>query len=317
MRAWTLPRYGGPEVLELVELPDPVAGDGQVLVRVTAIGVNPFEVKQRRGDLAGSMRLDLPAVIGSEIAGVVEAIGHGTDDDADAGGATAGALAVGDLVAGTAARAYAELVAVRATRLARVPAGAAATHAAALPTGVTTADGALDALGVGAGDTVVVNGASGGVGQIAVQLLVQRGARVIGTGGAGSRDRIAALGAEPVVYGDGVVGRVRAAAPDGVDAVLDIAGHGFLDAAVELRGGVSRIVTIADSEGAERLGVPFFSAQSVRRPVGERIAPALAQLADGRLRVEVAGTYPFAELPAAHERVERGHPGGKIVVTVP
>src|ERR1700734_2231706 len=242
MKAVRFSRFGGPEVLEIVDLPDPHPGPGQVRIAVRAAGVNPSDWKKRQG----LMDEDLPQTLGYEAAGVVDEVGEGVAD-----------VAAGDRVFG-----FSEEGAPRAglavlPHYAPPPPSLGFPAAAALPAAIETATRALDQLGIGSGSTVLINGASGSVGSAAVQLAVVRGARVIGTASRANHDYLRSLGAEPVSYGEGLVERVRALAPDGVDLALDVAGCGVLGELIELAGGPEHVVTIADFAGAQEHGVRF------------------------------------------------------------
>jgi NADPH:quinone reductase-like Zn-dependent oxidoreductase len=242
----------------------------------------------------------LPTVLGLEIAGTVDGVGPGVDG-----------LAVGDDVLGFAdGGGYAEYA--LATTVAPKPAGLDWAAAAALPVAAETALRVLGLLEVARGDTVLIHGAAGAVGTVAVQLAVSRGATVVGTASEPNHDYLRELGATPVVYGGGLVDRVRAVAPDGIDAVFDAAGQGALPDSIELRGGTSRIVTIADP-AAFGLGVPFSSGAA---RAADALEEAARQAADGRLRLTVAETYPLEEAPAAHAVMDTGHGRGKIVLLV-
>ncbi|MDQ3579106.1 MAG: NADP-dependent oxidoreductase [Actinomycetota bacterium] len=300
MKAVVIDEFGGPEVLHVAdrELPEP--GSGQVRVRVRASGLNPMDRKVRSGEMQQMFPTELPTVLGVEVSGTVDAVGPEVDG-----------LSVGEEVLGFAdGGGYAEYA--LATTVAPKPDGLEWAAAAALPVAAETALRVLGLLGVTRGDTVLIHGAAGGVGTVAVQLAVSRGAGVIGTASEANHDYLRGLGAVPVVYGDGLVERVRAVAPDGIDAVFDVAGKGALEDSIELRGGKSRIVTIADP-AAFGLDIPFSSG-------GERDAEALAELArqaaDGRLRLTVAETYPLEETSVAHEVLDTGHGRGKIVLLV-
>jgi NADPH:quinone reductase-like Zn-dependent oxidoreductase len=296
-------QFGGPEVLELVELPDPEPGPGQIRVAVRATGVNPIDWKVRSGAMGG----DLPRRTGQEVAGVVDKLGDGVTG-----------LEVGDAVFGAAAGGggAAELALVES--YARVPQGLDFAGAAALPVAVETAARTLDVLGVGAGQTIVINGASGSVGIAAVQFARARGARVIGTASAANQDYVREFGAEPTTYGDGLVERVRALA-DGADPVvdraLDASGGGVLPALVELTGSPDRVVTIADYPGAEQTGVPFSGGMGSQR-AWHALADAAELIEAGRFRLPVAQTFPLADIAEAHRVSETGHPRGKLVLIV-
>ena len=295
MEAIVFDRFGGPEVLRTARVAVPEPGPGQVRLRVRSAGVNPVDHKIRSGWLEQVFPTTFPKILGWEASGVVDATG------ADVTGP-----AIGDEVFGfTDTGAYAEFA--LATVVARKPARLSWDEAAALPVAGETAQRVLDLLAVGAGDTLLLHGASGGVGGVAVQLAVARGATVIGTASPAGHDRLRELGAVPVAYGAGLADRVRAVAPDGVDAVFDAAGQDALPPSIELRGGTDRIVTIADAANAHALGVSF-SAD------GPRTADALARLAAAGLRIVVAQTFALADAGKAHERIATGHTGGKILL---
>ena len=244
MKAVIIDEFGGPEVLRVGdrEMPEPDAG--QVRVRVRAAGVNGVDAAIRSGDAQQIFPTKLPTVLGLEIAGVVDASGPNVDG-----------LAVGDEVLGLAdGGGYAEYA--LSTTVAPKPAELGWAEAAALPVAAETALRVLNMLEVARDDTVLIHGAAGGVGTVAVQLAVARGATVIGTASEPNHDYLCEIGATPVVYGEGLIDRVRAVAPDGIDAVFDAAGQGALPDSIELRSGTSRIVTIADP-AAFRLGVTF------------------------------------------------------------
>ncbi|MDD7938229.1 NADP-dependent oxidoreductase [Actinomycetospora lutea] len=299
-------RFGGPEVLEVVEREDPVPGEGQVLLAVRAAAVNPLDWKLRSGAMAGTDAPPEPQVPGYDVAGVVEAVGAGVTD-----------LAVGDEVLGKAPGAYAEKAVATATSLVRKPASLSFAQAASVPVGATTTYRVLDLLGLGEGDhtgtTLVVDGASGAVGVYAVQLAVARGATVIGTAGAAHQDDVRALGATPVLYGDGLADRVRALAPQGVDLALETAGKGALRDLVALTGSPEKVITIADYAGAQELGVTFSSGAD---PADERrwLADATECLADGRFRTTAVVTYPLEEAGKAQDDNQYGRVAGKLVL---
>ena len=299
-RAIVFASYGGPDVLRLVDVGEERPAAGQVHVRVMAAGVQPFDCAVRRGDLARWMPLRLPSRLGSELAGIVEEVGEG-----------AGHLAPGDAVLGWAPLAcHAEAAIVDAAQLVRKPTAVPWEEAGVLSASGQTADTALEALAVGPGDTVLVHAAAGGVGTFAVQLAALRGATVIGTASERNHDHLRALGATPVAHGPGLEERVRALAPQGVDAALDAAGGEALDVSVRLVARRDRIGTVADRAGAARLGVRALST--------ERSARRLAGLADlvarRRLRVFVTESLPLHDAAEAHRLVETGHVRGKVVL---
>ncbi|MGW5397652.1 NADP-dependent oxidoreductase [Streptomyces sp. NPDC003952] len=297
MRAVRFSRFGGPEVLEIVELADPHPGPGQVRIAVRAAGVNPSDWKKRRG----LMDEGLPQTLGYEAAGIVDELGGGVRD-----------VAVGDRVFGfsTEGAAQAELAVL--SYWAPVPPSLGFAGAAALPAAIETATRALDQLGVGSGATLLVNGASGGVGSAAVQLAAVRGARVIGTAGPANHAYLRTLGAEPVAYGEGLLDRVRALAPDGVDLALDVAGSGVLPELIELTGGPEHVVTIADFAGAQEYGVVFSRGDTGR--AFHALGEIGALIESGRFTLPVARTFPLTEVAEAHRASENGHTTGKLVL---
>jgi NADPH:quinone reductase-like Zn-dependent oxidoreductase len=299
MKAARFSRFGGPEVLEIVDLPDPHPGPGQVRIAVRAAGINPSDWKKR----VGLMDQELPQTMGYEAAGVVDELGAGVVD-----------VAVGDRVFGFSAEEGTQAELAVLSYYAPIPPSLDFAGAAALPAAIETATRALDQLGVRSGCTLLVNGASGTVGSAAVQLAVARGARVIGTASPANHDCLRSLGAEPVTYGEGLVERVRTLAPDGVDLALDVAGSGVLPELIGLAGGPERVVTIADFGGAQEHGVTFS-----RGDTG-RAVHVLAEIGDlvesGRFSLPVAQTFPLAEVAAAHRVSEAGHTRGKLVLLV-
>src|SRR3984885_6254072 len=242
MKAARFSRFGGPDVLEIVDLPDPHPGPGQVRIAVRAAGVNASDWKKRKG----LMDEELPQTMGYEAAGVVDELGDGVAD-----------VAVGDRVFGLSADGAAQAELAVLSYYAPIPPSLDFAGAAALPAAIETAPRALDQLGVGSGSTLLINGASGSVGSAAVQLAVARGARVIGTASPANHGYLRLLGAEPVAYGDGMAERVRALAPDGVDLALNVVGSGALPVLIDLAGGPQNVIELADIEGAKQHGVRF------------------------------------------------------------
>jgi NADPH:quinone reductase-like Zn-dependent oxidoreductase len=299
MKAARFDRFGGPEVLEIVTLPDPQPGPGQVRIAVRAAGVNPSDWKKR----AGLMDEGLPQTLGHEAAGVVDELGAGVTD-----------VAVGDRVFGFSAEGAAQAELAVLSDYAPIPPSLDFPGAAALPAAIETATRALDRLGVGSGGTLLVNGASGSVGSAAVQLAVVRGARVLGTASPSNHEYLRSLGAEPVAYGDGLVERVRALAPTGVDRALDVAGSGVLPELIELTGDQGHVVTIADFGGARDHGVTFSSGDTGR---AVHVLAEIGELIEsGRFSLPVARTFPLAEIAAAHRAGENGQVRGKLVLVV-
>ena len=300
MKAVTFSEYGGPEVLHVAEVDAPRPGPGQVRVAVRAAGVNPIDWKARSGMMREVAPLTFPAVDGREAAGVVDEVGSGVD------GVGAGDEVFGFAVSGAAAE-YARLDA-----FARKPPGLSWEEAAGLPVAVETSVRVFTVLGgLGEGQTIVINGAAGGVGTAAVQLARARGARVIGTAGEANHDFLRSLGAEPTRYGDGLVERVRALAPDGVDLAFDTAGKGGVPDLIELTGDPARVATIADF-GAAALGVKVTGGADFRAT--EALGEAASLIEAGRLHLPVARAFPFSQAAEAHRLSAGGHVRGKLVL---
>jgi NADPH:quinone reductase-like Zn-dependent oxidoreductase len=296
MRAVVFDQFGGPEVLHLGEVPDPEAGPGQVRVRVETVGLNAFDGKIRSGAMEAAFRTPLPAVPGTEVAGIVDQVG------ADVAG-----VAIGDRVTGWTSRGAAELAVLKLW--ASVPDGLDAAQAAALPVAGEAARRALRILAPLPGETLLVHGASGGVGGLATQLAVAAGVHVIGTASPANQERVASYGATPTTYGEGLVDRVRALTP-AVDAVLDAAGSGVLPDSIELRGGTDRVLTLTDP-AAHGLGVEFDERSA---PSAEDLAELVGLVVRGEVSVPVAKVLPLAEAARGQALVDGGRAGGKVVL---
>ncbi|WP_067891027.1 NADP-dependent oxidoreductase [Nocardia vaccinii] len=296
-------RYGDVDVLNVVEVPDPVAGPGEVVVRVVAAGINPGEAKIRSGSLHEIYPAKFPSGQGSDLAGRVVSIGEGVSG-----------VAAGDEVLGfTNERAsHATHAVVPVEQIAPKPAGLSWDVAGSLFVAGTTAFAAVRSVSPEDGDTIVVSGAAGGVGSLVVQLLRARGVTVIGIAGAANHEWLRSLGVTPVAYGDGLADRIRAIAPDGVDAFIDLYGPDYVELAIELGVRPDRIDTIADFAAVSKYGV-----KAEGNSAADTI-DVLAELAElvvaGTLDVPVAAVYPLAEVRAAYTELERGHTHGKIVL---
>lgn len=296
-------QYGEADVLTLAESPVPVPGPGQVLLRVRAAGVNPLDWKIRHGFMAAVFPVSFPHVLGLEASGEVVATGPDVT-----------AWTVGDQVFGPVVGGYAEYAVAEAAKLAAKPAGLDWAEAAAVPVAAEASTRALALLGLSAGETLLVHGAAGAAGRFAVQFAVDRGVTVVGTASGANQENLRALGATPVDYaGDGVFDRIRAAAPQGVDAVLDAAGSGVLAESVALVGGPERVVSLVDPAEAGPLGVTFTGGQDSDH-TAEALAAALVLHRAGTLSVPVRAALPLADAPAAHRLSEQRHGTGKIVL---
>lgn len=302
MRAVAFSVFGGPEVLEAVTVPTPRAGPGEVRVGVRAAGVQPIDCAVRAGRRAPGFPIERPHITGGEFAGVVDQVGDGVQG-----------VSVGTEVLGfRTQRCYAEYVVVPAGHLVRKPPAMPWAVAGGLSGAGQAAHTALEDLGVRSSDTFLVNGAAGGVGTVAVQLARAAGATVLGTAREENHAYLRRLGAIPVVYGDGLVDRVRQVAPGGVDVALDAASEDGLRAAVALVADKDRVGTVASVDAWERLGARWIA--------GRRSAERLGALVDlwsaGALRIHVRATWPLEEAAAAHHDVGSGHGRGKVVLLV-
>lgn len=303
--------YGGPEVLSVEETEVPAPGPGEVSLRAMAIGVNPLDHKLYSGAF-GDDPSALPMPVGLELAGVVTAVGEGAEGPD-------GALSVGDeVIAYPAPGAYASELTVPVAGVVHKPAELSWEAAAGLLLTGSTAVHALTAVRVREGDTVLVHGASGGVGLLAVQIAVAVGATVLGTASEAHQDMLERYGATPLTYGEGLAERVREAAPDGVDAVVDTAGtREAVDVSLDLVKDRGRIVSIVAFDRGDT-GIKLIGAAPnadpgtrIRAEAWQHLLP-LAQ--HGELEVVVARTYPLAEAAEAHRLLMEGHPGGKLVL---
>jgi len=298
VQAVVFDRYGGPDVLQVAEVDEPHAGPGQIRVAVRASSVNPIDWKLRSGALAEVMPVELPRILGYDASGVVDEVGDGVE------GVSAGDEVFGFGV-GFAAAEYALL-----DDFALKPAGLSFEEAAGYPVAAETAVRALEALRLQAGQTVLINGAAGGVGTAAVQIALARGARVIGTAGEANHDYLRQLGAEPTTYGEGLVERVRELG--GAELAFDTAGRGAIPDLVEITGSPDKVITIADYS-APQYGVRVTGASDGRSV--HALAEAAQLFVEGKFSLPVAGVFPFAEAAEAHRLSEAGHVRGKLILT--
>ncbi|GEC74513.1 quinone oxidoreductase family protein [Microbacterium maritypicum] len=310
-RAIVYTEIGSPAVLHLIEVPDPVAARGEVVVRIEAAGANPIDAKLRGGKRP-SPPITEPRPVGFDGAGVIEALGEGVDD-----------FAVGDRVAirdghGT----YSSALAIPTEKLAKLPDSVTTAEGAGIGIPAGTAYQALRSLGVTEGDVLLVHGGSGAVGQAAVQFAVAWGATVIATGSPARHDQLRELGALPVAYGDGLLDRVRAASSSPVTVVLDCAGTDeAIETSLALVADRDRIATIVRGPDAASFGIRAFSGGS---PVpltaqelawrAEALPETIALLDAGDFTIELGPQLPLAEAARAHELMESGAASGKIIL---
>ncbi|GAA2133780.1 NADP-dependent oxidoreductase [Actinomadura napierensis] len=303
MKAVRFHEYGEIDVLRVDEVERPVPGPGQALVEVRAAGIQPGETHIRSGELHQRWPATFPSGQGSDLAGVVVEIG-----------AQARGFAVGDEVIGFTHRraSHAEFVAVDDVNLIRRPEGLAWDVAGSLYVAGTTAYATVFAVDPGPGDTVVVSGAAGGVGSLAVQLARRRGATVIGLASKPNHAWLTDHDVVPVEYGEGAAERIRKASGGKVDAFIDTFGDGYVDLAVELGVRPERINTIRDWEAAAKVGARTYGEGAAASAV---VLGELARLAArGELEVPIASTYPLEQVQDAYRELERRHTHGKIVL---
>ncbi|MFE3162484.1 NADP-dependent oxidoreductase [Streptomyces sp. NPDC059224] len=304
-QAWGFVRYGGPEVQEFFDRPDPVPGQGEVLIRVEVAGVNPLDHLLREGLVSG---LDggrpFPRVLGMEAAGTVLALGEDVDG-----------LEVGDGVFGfalTGGGTYAETTVLSASNTARIPEGLSMTAAATLPVAGTTAVDVLDQLGLPAGAAVLVNGVGGGVGLAVARLAAERELRVIGTGSSAKREHAEAAGVRFIDYTAGdVVAAARDLVPDGFDGIVDMVGGTSLRTVAPLARDPRNVIAVGD------MSVPEVGGRFVERRLDRENLERSARLAlDGVLAPVITAVHTLSDAPAALATVENGHTSGKVVIKV-
>jgi NADPH:quinone reductase-like Zn-dependent oxidoreductase len=297
MKKVSFAEFGGPDVLHLIDAEEPHAGPGQVRIAVRAAGVNPHDWRQREGQFQNVRPIELPAGVGLDASGVVDEVGEGVEG-----------VEAGDHVFGEGSSTYAEFAVLSAW--ARMPEGLTFEEAAGYPSVVETALRIIRQVGVQSGQTLLVSGASGGVGSAVLQIARERRITVIGTAGAANQDYLRSLGAIATTYGEGWVERVRRLGH--VDAALDLAGSGVIRELVELTGDPRKVISIADL-GAPELGVRF---SGVAGSLPDALAEAARLISQGKLRIPVERSYTLAEAAAAHADSQAGHTRGRRVMIV-
>ncbi|MGW2033477.1 NADP-dependent oxidoreductase [Streptomyces sp. NPDC001811] len=297
MKKVSFAEFGGPDVLQLLDAEEPHAGPGQIRIAVRAAGVNPVDWRIREGQVLGAHPVELPSGVGLDASGVVDEVGEGVEG-----------VKAGDRVFGEGSSTYAEFAVL--STWARMPEGLTFEEAAGYPSVVETALRVIREVGVRSGQTLLVSGASGGVGSAVLQIARDRGIKVIGTAGAANQDYLRSLGAVATTYGEGWVERVRELGR--VDAALDLAGSGVLRELVELTGDAQKVISIADLKALE-FGVRF---SGVAGSVPEALAEAVDLISRGKLHIPVEKSYTLAEAPAAHIDSQAGHTRGRRVLVV-
>jgi NADPH:quinone reductase-like Zn-dependent oxidoreductase len=298
-------QYGGVEVLQLVDVERPVPGEGELLIRVKAAGINPFDAKLRQGMMEGAFPFSFPAAQGNDVAGVVESVGPGVS-----------AYSAGDEIVGSTAKrgAQADFALVAQAKALPRPEHVSWEVAGSLWTVGTTSQAMVNAVAIGAEDLVLVAGASGGVGALASQLAHHRGATVIGVAGERNHEWLRSHGITPVSYGPDAENQIRAAAEQAgrpVSAALGISGAGYVELAIALGVAPDRIDTIVDHAAAERHGAKTDGGDA---GTTEQVAELLTLLNDSQIELPIHASFPLDQVQQAYKELEQGHPRGKIVL---
>ena len=300
MRAVQFETYGGPEVLDVIDVPAPHAGPGQIRIAVKAAAVNPSDYKTRAGYMRALRELELPAGLGAEGAGVVDEVGEGVTD-----------VSVGDAVFGLGSGLFAEYAVLDVW--AKKPKAMSFNEAAGISSGAEASVRLLKLARVQRGQTILVSGAAGGLGSALIQLAKRRGVNVIGTATEPKHAYLRALGAVPTTYGDGLVDRVRDLAPNGVDAAFDIAGSGVLPELIEITGDPSKVATVIFAE-SKKADVLSTFARSER--ADEALREVAQAVEEGQFRMHIDRTFALDEVGAATAHVSERRTTGKSIVVV-
>lgn len=300
MKAVQFSQYGGPEVVQVVDVDEPHAGPGQVRIAVRAAGVNPSDWKRRDGQYRDFEDVKFPSGFGVEASGVVDEVGPGLSN-----------VSVGDAVFGFGENTMAQYAVLK--HWTHKPDDLSFEVAGGLPVIVDTATRALDEVGVKSGQTLLVSGAAGGIGSAVIQLARRRRLTVIGTARMQKHDYLRELGAIPTTYGLGLAERVRELAPEGVDAALDLAGSGIIPELIAIVGDPSHVLSVADFS-AEKYGAKF-SHGPPKNP--ERIFADVARLcSEGIFRLRVDQTFPLDRTAEAQEVSAEGRVTGKLIISI-
>lgn len=302
MKAVQFNEYGGPEVLQVVDVDEPHAGPGQVRIAVRAAGVNLSDLLKIRAGTWKGKPIALPSGVGVEGSGVVNEVGEGVTD-----------VSIGDAIFGCGFEMLAQYAVLRPGVWARKPDDLSFDEAGGFSVVVETATRILAQVGAKAGETLLVSGASGGIGSAVIQFARHRGITVIGTARARNHDYLRGLGAIPTTYGPDLVERIRELAPTGVDAALDIAGSGIIPELIELVGDASRVLSVADFTAPQHGAQLSLMAQE--QP--ERVLVEAARLySEGAFRVRLEKTFPLVQAAEAYKICAAGHVTGKLVVSI-
>jgi len=303
MKAVRFDKYGGIDVLNIADIPQPTAGKGQVLVRVEAAGINPGEAAIREGKLEQMYHTNFPCGEGADFAGVIDAIGEGVTT-----------FAKGDEVIGFSndRSSHAEFLVVPEAQIILKPATVSWAEGGSLFVAGSTAYAAIKAVKLEKGDTVVISGAAGGVGSVAVQLAKHTGAKVIGIAGKANHQWLKDHGTIPVSYGNDMEAEIKKAAGGKVDAFIDLFGQGYVELAIRLGIAPERINTIIDFEAVKKHHV---KADGSAKAATAAVLTELAQLMEkGDLKIPIAKRYPLSEVREAYKEIEQRHTHGKIVL---
>lgn len=306
MKAVRFEEYGGPGVLEVVDVAEPSPGRGEVVVRVISAGTNPGESAIRSGAMKEVFPANFPEGQGSDLSGVISSVGEGVDD-----------VSVGDAVIGLSdsRNAHAEYAVLPSDRVTPKPEGLGWDAAGGLYVVGTTAVVMMRTVRLAEGETVIVSGAAGGVGTLVTQLAVRAGARVIAVASEANHETLRGWGAEPVSYGDGLEERIRSLTPDGVQALLDAYGGGYVELALGLGVPADRIETIIDYEAVRRHGVHGDGMSTLEDP-RSAVAELAGLLASGELELPIKARFPLEQVADAYREVENRHGLGKVVLEI-